>query len=504
MTGFNINDKDAPFTEMILSGQKTIETRRSNSLDPAVGRRMAIVRTGVGPAQVVGTVIVGEPVWYGSRKQWDADRDLHQVPKGSSHDWQPPGKWGYPMIDPMPVSPRSPKGRGIVFRKVNPLDPRSAKTQIATTVSTYRMAAPQLSGRVLDYGAGLGLGSDTMRDAGLEVDSLEPFPERWLGSIPPRYRNSSSIPDNSYNGIVSFSVLNVVDPEIRDGIIRDIGRLLRPGGKALVTARTNSDVSKAKGAVPIPDDPGAYLIGKGSDARYQKGFSQSELESYARRLLGSGFTVQANRRLNGASILITKTGMKQNPKGKTVKAGEWVSILDLPEDIYRRAHSIAISRAGEGDAPRNFPKQLDPTYDEVFEIDSREQGLSIIYSMDPSGDLAVEYVRVNANRENPVLPSDLGRIIEPGDSVLNYDTAQGEDFYDLYDLIYTRRRPTTGEIEEVAGMLNDNGVFAVLSGESRDLGKYFQKVGTLGSIVVAQGPSNPEVSRINAEKRRRK
>lgn len=320
------------------------------------------------------------------------------------------------MIDPMPVSPRSPKGRGIVFRKVNPLDPRSAKTQIATTVSTYRMAAPLLSGRVLDYGAGLGLGSDTMRNAGLEVDSLEPFPERWLGSIPPRYRNSSSIPDNSYDGIVSFSVLNVVDPEIRDGIIRDIGRLLRPGGKALVTARTNSDVSKAKGAVPIPDDPGAYLIGKGSDARYQKGFSQSELESYARRLLGSGFTVQANRRLNGASILITKTGMKQNP----------------------------------------------------------------------------------------VLPSDLGRIIEPGDSVLNYDTAQGEDFYDLYDLIYTRRRPTTGEIEEVAGMLNDNGVFAVMSGESRDLGKYFQKVGTLGSIVVAQGPSNPEVSRINAEKRRRK
>lgn len=107
-------------------------------------------------------------------------------------------------------------------------------------------------------------------------------------------------------------------------------------------------------------------------------------------------------------------------------------------------------------------------------------------------------------KPNPVLPADLGRLIEPGDSVLNYDTAQGEDFYDLYDLIYTRRRPTTGEIEEVAGMLNDNGVFAVLSGESRDLGKYFQKVGALGSVVVAQGPSNPEVSRINAEKRRRK
>jgi SAM-dependent methyltransferase len=301
----------------------------------------------------------------------------------------------------------------------NPLDPRSAKTQIATTVSTYRQAATMLSGRVLDYGAGLGLGSDVLRDAGLEVDSLEPFPERWQGRTKPRYRNSSSIADNYYDGIVSFSVLNVVDPDIRAGILREIGRLLRPGGKALVTARTISDVSKAKGAFPIPDDPGAYLVGKGLDVRYQKGFSQSELETYARRLLGSRFTVQANRKLNGASILITKTsktGMKQNP----------------------------------------------------------------------------------------VLPSDLAHLIEVGDTVLNYDTAQGEDFYDLYDLVYTRRRPTTGEIEEVAGMLHDNGVFAVLSGDTRDLGNYFQKVGVLGTVAVAQGPKNPEVSRINAEKRRRK
>ena len=223
MKGFNINDGDAPFTEMILSGQKTIETRRSRSLHPAIGKRLAIVSTGDGPARVVGTVTVGEPVWYGSRTRWDADRDLHQVPKGSSHDWQPPGKWGYPMIDPMPVSPHPPKGRGIVFRKVN-----------------------------------------------------------------------------------------------------------------------------------------------------------------------------------------------------------------------------------------------------------------------------------------PVLPPEIARVIEPDDLVLDYDKAQGEDFYDLYDLIYTRRRPTTGEIEEVAGMLSDNGAFAVLSGESRDLEKYFQKVGSSGTVVFAQGPSNPEVSRINSEKRRRK
>jgi hypothetical protein len=107
-------------------------------------------------------------------------------------------------------------------------------------------------------------------------------------------------------------------------------------------------------------------------------------------------------------------------------------------------------------------------------------------------------------KQNPTIPPGLSSVIEPGDKVLDYDRAEGEDFYDLYDLIYTRRRPTTGEIEEVAGMLLDNGAFAVLSGDDRDLRKYFQKVGLLGNVAVGQGPSNPEVSRINAEKRRRK
>ena len=121
-----------------------------------------------------------------------------------------------------------------------------------------------------------------------------------------------------------------------------------------------------------------------------------------------------------------------------------------------------------------------------------------------SGDSPFEWGYSPETKQNPVIPPGLSSVIEPGDKVLDYDRAEGDDFYDLYDLIYTRRRPTTGEIEEVAGMLLDNGAFAVLSGDDRDLRKYFQKVGLLGNVAVGQGPSNPEVSRINAEKRRRK
>ena len=49
-TGININDKTQPFTDQILHGQKTIETRNTPTLHPHVGKRVGIVRTGKGPA----------------------------------------------------------------------------------------------------------------------------------------------------------------------------------------------------------------------------------------------------------------------------------------------------------------------------------------------------------------------------------------------------------------------------------------------------------------------
>ena len=98
----------------------------------------------------------------------------------------------------------------------------------------------------------------------------------------------------------------------------------------------------------------------------------------------------------------------------------------------------------------------------------------------------------------------LESLLEDGDKVLDYDKAEGDDFYDLYDLIWTNRRPTDGELQEIAGMLTDTGTLAVLSGSDRSMDKYFQTVISRGGVVLGQGPRNPEESRINAEKRRRK
>ena len=299
----------------------------------------------------------------------------------------------------------------------NPKDPRSAMTQIATTVNTYRKASKMLGGKVLDYGAGYGLGTDAMRSEGLLTDSFEPYPEEWKGKRPPTYTDSADIPSESYDSLVSFSVVNVVDPDERKLLFQEVARVLRPDGFALITGRTRQDVSAAKIKTPHLEE-GGYLIGVGEDQRYQKGFTQAELERYAKEVLGPGFTVEKNGMLNGASIKITKG--KVNP----------------------------------------------------------------------------------AKRDS--VRSKLSRIIEPGDRILCYDTATGEDFYRLWDVIHTAMPMTKEALVEVEGMLDDDGVLVIESGESpAGLQDHFRKATRYNGLLLVQGPRNPENARIETEKLRR-
>jgi len=299
----------------------------------------------------------------------------------------------------------------------NPKDPRSAMTQITGTEDTYINASKMLGGKVLDYGAGRGIGTDALRSAGLLADSFEPFPENWEGKRPPTYTDSANIPSDSYDSLVSFSVINVVDPDERKFLFKEVARILRPDGVALITGRDRQDVQKATTKIPHLEE-GGYLIGKGKRQRYQKGFTQAELERYAKEVLGPGFTVETNRALNGASIKITKG--KPNP----------------------------------------------------------------------------------AKRDS--VRSKLSRIIEPGDRMLCYDTASGEDFYRLWDIIHTAMPMTKEALVEVEGMLDDDGVLVIESGESpAGLQDHFRKATRYNGLLLVQGPKNPEEARIETEKLRR-
>jgi hypothetical protein len=118
MMGININDKTQPFTAQILSGEKTVETRRTNSLRPYVGKRVGIVRTGRGKATLVGFATVGEPIRYEDSKQFAAAYARHRVAAGSPHDCGSGGKYGYTLTDVEATTPRPVTSRGIVARRI--------------------------------------------------------------------------------------------------------------------------------------------------------------------------------------------------------------------------------------------------------------------------------------------------------------------------------------------------------------------------------------------------
>lgn len=118
MMGININDSSQDFTGQILRGEKTVETRRTDSLRAYVGRRVGIVRTGVGRATLVGYATIGEPIRYADRKEFAADFGRHLVAPGSPHDCGHDGKIGYPLLDVEATAARVIKSRGIVARRI--------------------------------------------------------------------------------------------------------------------------------------------------------------------------------------------------------------------------------------------------------------------------------------------------------------------------------------------------------------------------------------------------
>ncbi len=116
--GVNINDETQPFTAQILSGEKTIETRDSNSLDPYLNQKVGLVRTGQGTATLVGYADIVGVKKYTTEEEFRKDQDAHLVEPGSEYDWTPKGKVGYLLGNPEAVEPYELSSRGIVSRDI--------------------------------------------------------------------------------------------------------------------------------------------------------------------------------------------------------------------------------------------------------------------------------------------------------------------------------------------------------------------------------------------------
>ena len=117
--GFNVNDSAAPFTDWILRGEKEIETRNSDSLRSHIGERVGIIRTGVGPATLVGYCTLGEPIIYRDNRDFRQDQSQHMVPEGPMWDVFPGMiKYGYPILDVEPCQPKAITSQGRVWRRL--------------------------------------------------------------------------------------------------------------------------------------------------------------------------------------------------------------------------------------------------------------------------------------------------------------------------------------------------------------------------------------------------
>jgi len=119
MKAFNINDREFRFTDKILEGLKTVETRNSRSLDSLIGQRVGIIRTGAGKATLVGYVTIAGVKEYSNASEFDSDHQAHLVKPGSKYYIQQGGKkYGYILENAVRCEPQEVTARGIVIRNI--------------------------------------------------------------------------------------------------------------------------------------------------------------------------------------------------------------------------------------------------------------------------------------------------------------------------------------------------------------------------------------------------
>jgi len=193
---------------------------------------------------------------------------------------------------------------------IMPPPERAAKTALGTsTVTSYLKANDILKsdvpkGKTLDFGAGRGLGAKA-----IGADTYEPYVKSN-----PKYNQVNQIKSNSYDKVTSLNVLNTIEPKARKEVVKNIGRVLKSNGVAVISTR-GKDVEDAKIKTKAKD---GYIIGKGEQARFQKGFTQDELKSYVQKTLGDNYKVESVKGLGKAAIKVKKLNVDPTPTYKSL------------------------------------------------------------------------------------------------------------------------------------------------------------------------------------------
>ena len=180
--------------------------------------------------------------------------------------------------------------RATFLRSITP-----SATQRATTIHTRLERDGIISKdefaneQGLVYGDGRGAASSY-----LGSQSYEPFPPN--GFTPDysgdRVAGQGAPIDKKFRTILNTFVLNVVDPQTRSFIVKDIANLLENGGRAVFVTR-GKDVANSQALVSF--GPLERIQRSEGKLTYQRGFTQPELIQYLQETLGNGFEVRALR-----------------------------------------------------------------------------------------------------------------------------------------------------------------------------------------------------------------
>lgn len=208
-------------------------------------------------------------------------------------------------------------------------------TQIAGTVKTYEKVGNFIksklpkNAKILDASSGMGLGTLALRDMGIKVEDIEPYPggDRMKTNPPTFYGvdayEQARRSGKQYDYIISNAVLNVIPDDWRQSVLHDMASLLKVGGQMFINVRKKGEEKSIKNKINL-DSPQEVLVGTPDRiVSYQRFFTPKELADYVQSELGDAYEVtianKSNSGTNGLpAVVVTKK-------------------YNAPDDYYKRA-----------------------------------------------------------------------------------------------------------------------------------------------------------------------
>lgn len=229
-------------------------------------------------------------------------------------------------------------------------------TQVKNTINSYKkfgeFVKEDSKGRnvdVLDASSGLGLGTEWMRENGMNVDDVEPFPSK--NRTAPTYTKYDDV-KKKYDYIISNAVLNVIPDDWRANVLHDIADKLKVGGKLVINVRGAQSIktqgTEGKTRTTL-DDPSEILVHRpdGSIKAYQKGFTKEELRDWCKQELGEDYSVEIANKKNAGGSYDTAVVVKKEKESTRFRKGEELTPEERRAEKSMEEHHVEVAKAAE-------------------------------------------------------------------------------------------------------------------------------------------------------------